>query len=272
MRAIILSDLHYGFSSRTRKIHERFVDLVAKKISEHNAEIVIITGDTASTRQKEIDKFFKLLRSKVSIRVVVVWGNHDYWDDDYRTQSKARVRTMGELFQLHKKICEQYDLHYLGDGDLILGDYQICGYDGWYHDVDPGTNDLRPGRMLSFVESAPTHSYMNYRAHKDCERILESATNSQSKIKILVSHFDCVEHEYFGSRHRGDPSHLDALSKIFDFIIYGHTHRRINEPINKARVLSPGGDYDHPVGLIVDFAKNEVIGDFKLPFTAPYRW
>lgn len=284
MKVILLNDLHYGCGgNRGRKIHEAFVSLLSSKISECGVEAIVIAGDTGTSKQDDLEKFFKLLRASISIPVLLVFGNHDYWDGKPPFPLKF-PRLYHEIRTLHEDLCKRYDLHYLENGPFKLRNIQFSGYDGWYRSVSPGTNDICSSTsvyMREYIESVPTHLYLNSRAHKECERVLSEVDSEL--VNVCVSHFDSTvtdikfksnEDDY--DTHRGDHNHLIELSDRFDFIFYGHTHREIDEQISKSRILSSGTDYLHPVGLIVEIpestdvcdpSKTPVKESFKLPWT-----
>lgn len=266
MKIAIMNDPHYAFNGEaSRKIHERFSSLLQSRIEANSVEVLIVAGDIATNKQEQIEAFFKLYRSKISIPILVVFGNHDYWDDKAWVGDRYRTRGIGELIELHKEMCAKYDIQYLGDRSVQIKDVLFCGYDGWYDDIDPGTNDLH--HMQKWHESAPVHQYMNYRAHKEADRVLSEASDSNSLIKVLVSHFDCVPHKYLGSKHRGPERHLKAQSEVFNTIIYGHTHTQHEAKVGEAMVLSTGSDYNHPVSMIFDLATQKSLEFVKLPWT-----
>ncbi|MEK2647390.1 metallophosphoesterase [Bdellovibrio sp. BCCA] len=263
MKIILLNDQHYGCSgTRSVKIHEQFISLLADKIVFHGVELILVAGDTGTTKQDDLEKFFKLLRSKVSIPVLIVFGNHCYWDENPPHPLKA-PRTYHQLRELHDELCREFDLHYLENGPFKLRNIQFSGYDGWYRSINPVTNDVDSpthAYMRRTIEGVPTHLYLNARAHKECERVLNEA--SPVMVNVCVSHFDSTTTEQLShgldgyDPRRGDNRHLQALSELYDFIFYGHTHRAIDEKFGKARILSSGSDYLHPVGLVVNIPES----------------
>lgn len=266
MKIAIMNDPHYGFLGHvSRNIHDRLSDLLKEKVEALGIEALVIAGDIATNKQEQIEAFFKLYRSKIDIPILVVFGNHDYWDDKFWVDGKYRIRGIGELIQLHQDFCKDHSIHYLGEKSIQIDDVEFFGYDGWYNDINPKTNDLH--HMQKWAESAPTHQFMNYRAHKDVDRILLESSESKAKTKICVSHFDCTLHPHTGSEHRGPNSHLKALSEVMDIIIYGHTHEKLNHAFGRSTILSTGSDYNSPIVMVVDTDSKEVIEEIQLPWT-----
>lgn len=278
MKIIALHDLHYVMGTTGRKIHERFSDLLRQKIEDLGAEAVLIAGDISVAEQDQLSKFFELYRPKIKIPILVVLGNHDYWDNNppYRLNGP---RSFVSLREFHKEIFKKHDIHYLEDGPYRIRNVKFNGYDGWYREVAPPTNDLK--FMRNITENTPTHLFLNYRSHKECERVLELA--QPNLVNVCVSHFDATyKRDLHGLRaeeqnpYGGDHMQLNALAQVYDFIFYGHSHKAINELWGKARVLCAGGDYNHPIGMADDIPesikdlkpkKDPVIELFKLSWT-----
>nr|BFD64974.1 hypothetical protein BdHM001_36550 [Bdellovibrio sp. HM001] len=264
----IVNDPHYGFAGmHSRKVHERFSQLIADKIGELDVRAFIVAGDIATSRQAEIEAFFKLYKSKISVPFMCVFGNHDYWDEKGGPLPNGRYgqRQASQLFRLHEELCEKYGVHYLGSGDMVIDDVRFCGYDGWYKHVDVQTRDLE--HMVQMIEGAPAHLYMNDRAHKDCGRVLLSAERAKENKLVCVSHFDSVPVNGEGHIYGGDISQFYALSERFDLVIYGHSHKRHDLKVNRAHFVSPGGGYDDPTLLIYDLEAGRIHSFHKLSWT-----
>lgn len=57
------------------------------------------------------------------------------------------------------------------------------------------------------------------------------------------------------------PENLEHLSKNYDYIFYGHDHKKGNEKIGKTRIINPGGHYlgdkEHSI-VVLCMEKDEV--------------
>lgn len=250
MNIIALHDIHYGFSERkTRKILENFFSKVAQKVEEFNVSAIIIAGDLSTSRQSEIKRLYKLIRSKINTPTLIVYGNHDYWDEKPPHPLK-RPRDYFALRAEHAKLHSDFGISYLEEGSVTINGILFCGYDGWYRNISPRTRDLE--NMRTAIQGTPTHLFLNHRSHQEVGRVLIEARKHPDLVKVCVSHFDSFVREGdFESSFAGDHKQLDVISEKFDFVFFGHSHRHLNEIKNSARVICAGGDYDNPKGVVV---------------------
>src|SRR6202453_1149605 len=165
MKGLLTSDTHYGFSQKTHRIHEKFLEHLAQVIKLNDVRFLIHSGDWSTNKQDQLERTLLMFRKYISIPIIAVRGNHCLWD-----YQKAKVRRMhwGEMQQKHAEWFKAADIHHLeNQGPMTIDDHIIVGWDGWYHNVNPPTNDA--SQMISNIEGCPTHLFHNQRAYKAFE-------------------------------------------------------------------------------------------------------
>ncbi len=252
MKIAVTTDLHRGYDHNTYKTHDKMF----AKLVEEDFDVLVITGDLISSQQKQMESVFKFLRRWIpKKKIFIVYGNHDYWDADswytnrVKRQGKPR-QTFALMEREHKRLCGKYDIYYLqdyswrykNDNEEVL----FLGYDGWYNHIKPDTNDKN--FLPRFHESAPIHSYMNYRAHKALDKILAEAEEQKkinSNLKLVcATHFNTYIEDPQYQFMMGCPSHLGFITELFDLLLVGHTHHSYDKMHGKCRVVNAGTYWD----------------------------
>lgn len=252
MLIAITSDLHHGHSKNTSTILDRFW----MDIKNLNPELLIIAGDMISTKQRSLVKMFKQLRRYLDCDVVVVFGNHDYWD------GRGGLTHIKQLFPYHAKICNDFNITDLNITSYGNGRIWVTGFDGWYASSRPPSNDLN--WMPHYIEGVPTHVWMGNRAGKSLDRLLQIQLEVQDPIKLCVTHFPPfsankfdknsrhVSHDYTGDEFNANPRYLDFIADRFQYLICGHSHQKAEEKYKDLLILNSGSDYDKPKFLTLN--------------------
>jgi predicted phosphodiesterase len=232
MRILILSDTHYGFSEGTHKILETKLKKVPKDI-----DLVIHAGDWISDSQAQWKDCFELFRSLFpTVNIIGVLGNHDLWNNP----KKDVLETEREIKLLFKK----YNIHYLPNNPFISKDIIIYGFNGWYYDIEPPSNDRN--WINNWVENKyDFNAFLSKRSCYDMENILNQ--NISNKYSICVTHFGPNDYSKMGA----DPKYIEHLSQKFNLVIIGHSHIEQDYMINNCRVINPGSDYNDPKFKII---------------------
>lgn len=271
LRCAISSDLHYGQSEKTHELHDAFF----RNLSEEKIDVLFLAGDLIASKQKSLDQFFTLLRTHLpNIKVLVVEGNHDRWNDDIYLSSKhytesvpmysprevyknrknienRKPMTWGEMNEYHKSLYKKYDLIHLdGSAHDLSNDIVAIGFDGWYNSTNiqsMGTNDYL--FLPENIESAPAMIYLRNKAEKDLEKILE--LNTEGKTVIGMTHFppfskECPPIEGFHVEESwgANPRFLNFLTEKCDILIVGHNHHPMDLIYDDCRILNAGAPWD----------------------------
>lgn len=241
MKALLTSDTHYGFSQKTHIIHERFLKNLAEVIRLNDVKFIIHAGDWACNKQDQFERTLIMFRKYIHIPILSVRGNHEHWDFNKDSKSKTM---WGELDKNHKAWFKAAGIHHLeADGPFTIGDTIIVGFDGWYHQLNPPTNDHE--QMVGYIEGGTAHQYHNRRAHKALEVVLQ-VDRSQYNTAICVTHMPVTVNSIVDAAFNGNPMYFDFIKDKFDILCMGHSHRFVNEVRDGVRLLNCGSDYDKP--------------------------
>ena len=263
MKIILTSDLHYGCAPNNANKLNKFFQKLANTVKEEKVDLVILAGDLASTRQRQFKKCLELANTLLPCNIAVVRGNHDLWDGEDRKDDRANCRTYAEMDNEQKAFMKTLGIHHLEEGPMEFDDVLICGFDGWYGNANPPTNDKY--WMPQTHEGCPIMTYLSNRAWKYFDKCLELDTSKYRK-SVIVTHFNPY---IFGKGYRGyvpdpeidflmsaNPKFLDEIRGKFDVLCCGHTHAfkdDIDESGDKPlRILNSGSDNNQPKYLLFE--------------------
>ena len=241
MIGLLTSDLHYGFDNRNKEIIKRFL----QRINKEKWDFMIIAGDIMSDKPQQFREFFELLRTYTTRDVFVVYGNHDYWDR-FVTGELPEIEEWYEKTQKEKKeICDEFEIHYLQDSPCHYNEVSIYGFDGWYGNEFPPTNDVDHIKVKGIHR---LHKFMMDQAHKSMIKILGRPTPN-NKV-ILVTHFPTFPSKncFFNNQEdfSGSYAYHNFITSFADIYCVGHSHRRENFVDRGCLVLNSGSDYNNP--------------------------
>lgn len=256
VKFVLTSDTHYGFNDKTHRRHENFLTTLWEAIEIDEIACVIHAGDWSVNKQDQFYRTMKMFRKYIDIRIpiVCVRGNHDFWDyaDGYKVRHK---RQWGELSRIHREWFKEMNIHHLEEGNMVIDDVIVCGFDGWYGIGNPPTND--EAMMIGNIEGCPSMVYHSSRAYKELMRVLDTDIDSYAKA-ICVSHFPPFGGDYKNGhdpkdlRYSANPRYLDPITEKFDVFCMGHSHGRVDRIENNCRLLNCGSNYNLPRFLIFD--------------------
>jgi len=240
MKTLILTDLHRGFNKKTAQIHEAAFNAI---LSQHKIELVIVSGDLGTSSLKDVANCFKFLRKKFgSIKILVVLGNHDFWDSE--------IKSLHQKFEKIQNYADEYDIHLLENKPFETDQSIFLGYNGWYGSLEKNTKDALYMKHM-FVDNLPMDLYLQKRADEAVNFILDYEKDPNKKV-IIVTHFPIVEELFDNPSLSGNPRHGEALLPIADVIIYGHSHLKVYEKIGKTLIINTGSDYNDVQYIIED--------------------
>ena len=232
MKFILIADTHTDFDCDSTPIYKKYYKEILSKI---DFDVLIHAGDWCTKSYKHFDPALSLIREYISKPILTVLGNHDIW---------RSYNDLTELDDIKSYIREQfskYDIHYLSEKSFEYEDIIVTGFDGWYNNIEPFTNDFK--YLQKFYNDIPLSRYLNKIANDEVQRLLDIDTNN--KKSIVVSHFESYkawDDHYMGA----NPNYSKLLADNFDIICYGHTHRYSNSIVKHSRVLNCGANYNDP--------------------------
>ena len=262
MKALIFTDPHRGHDHKTHIVHHRFFLKIKKIIEKQYVDIVIISGDICSNKTEQYESFFRAIREILpEIPILIVHGNHDYWDLGWYTKKKRHPKNgIKEKDSIYQDVCRKYNIHYLQYNPFVWNnEIVICGFDGWYAHNTDATNDKAV--MAKSVESSPTFNFMSWRAYDALDfslKYVEGLTNEMKK--VCVSHFSLNPKNANDELFSGNPSYFNFIIENFDVFIYGHTHNFEDQVYGKCRVVNAGTakdahnvhGYNRPQAYVID--------------------
>lgn len=250
MKLALTSDTHYGIGNANAK-HLRFWNNLASEIEQQDVRALIWAGDIAIDRQRQFLRSMEMARSVLpkELPILLVRGNHDFWDNIDKKDKEANRRSFAMLDRMHQEWFEKLDIHHLEKEPFVLDDVIILGWDGWYGNTNPPTNDER--FMFRDIEGCPMHTYMSNRAWNNFEKVLEYPVEGFRK-SVAVTHFN----PYAGERHNlescANPKFYDLIKQKVDVFCCGHNHQHKDRIEDGCRVLNCGSDYGQPRYLIFE--------------------
>jgi predicted phosphodiesterase len=256
IKIILTSDLHEGFDHKTTAINTKFIDEMADEIAKDpNIKVMIIAGDLISHKQSQYPRILKMLRAKITIPILVVKGNHCNWDtkpnkfDKDGTWVTAKYPSIEKLNKQHADLFEKYNIHHLAKKEFIIDGIVIVGWDGWYHELFPPTNDEY--HMATYTGPIRTSEYLTKEAEKEFERVLYF-DNYQYRKSIVVTHHSPFTDNPNYNGHRSNPKHLQHIICKYDYFITGHTHQPVDMILDKCRIINCGSHYNKPKYVIFE--------------------
>lgn len=223
-----ISDLHLETIPHLyRHSNSASVATIVPKMPDDEDTILVIAGDIHYiSRMEEIEAFFKEL-SKRFFAVVVVSGNHEYWNGNM----------IDADHQYAEFLSKWNNIHFLQNDHVKIKDVTFYGCTLWTelkedHDVyyaQYGMVDYRKtrigGAMLHAKDTQRTHNLMRYQLMKFCESFDEN-----EKLYIVTHHGPSFKS--CNKRFEGSPlnaafySHMDEFVKVCKAKVWhhGHTH------------------------------------------------
>jgi len=239
MKVLVTSDTHYGFSDKTGgRLHK-----LCNNMKAEQPDVVVHAGDWASHKQSQFYSAMKMFRDSFDCPIVAVRGNHDFW------QHEIIKKPIEEIENQHQAWFTELDIHHVSRGLLCLKDWVFGGFDGWYHETNPPTNDEQ-FMPKNTIPSA--HEYLNQKAHKDLYNLIDDLDQCGKSKIILASHFPTYSHDPKYLSFCANPKYHDILTGYCDYLVFGHSHRRENLRDGRANIINAGSDYNNPRYIMLE--------------------
>lgn len=265
MKLLHLSDIHMNHSHNSVKIWRKFL---RNKIKKESFDIVVVVGDIASIKQKDLNTFFQLLREFIpNKKVYWVKGNHDFYDKkswfhgsyNYNLRQhnpRTRKWTYDKILDYHKDLCKKYNLIHLdGSFEELNKDIVLFGFDGWYA-YEPQTNDY-----LMIPDNLRDNVILRNKAHNDLNNVLntlEKYYKDENVIKICMTHFPPYTFDQNYRHMIANENYLKFICEEFDYFLLGHSHKDEDWHFKDCRIINTGCDYDKPQAKIIDIVNDTV--------------
>lgn len=251
MKILLTSDTHYGFSDKTHRIHEKFLN----EIKELDFDIMLHAGDWGCNKPDQTYRSMIMFRNHLGNRPIVgVLGNHDYWQ-----HKQHKAFSFNRLDETLRQKAAENNIFLVGRG---LGFYTlmqeskvaVLGLDGWYAHPNPQTNDT--DNMWRNVEGVSVHQWMQKIAIQEFDSLIDTAKGlKQDGYKLIfLSHFPLYIQKPNDEMYSGNPKWMQFLEEIgFEAMCFGHSHSQIIETGSGGQMIyNAGSDYNNPKYLIFE--------------------
>jgi predicted phosphohydrolase len=191
-----------------------------QNIIKKDADILILAGDIGNPYDKIYDDFIQYC-SKLFIHVLIVAGNHEYYDSSiYETDIKIN------------DVCKQFtNTHYLNNKIFKYNEIIFIGTTLW----SEISKEIETHDFYSMNDYNKIKNFSPYLCNKYFNENLKFITdtlndNKNDKCVIITHHapsYKCIPKEHIGDiLNCCYASNLDFLFKSNNLIgwIYGHTH------------------------------------------------
>jgi len=226
---------------------------------ENDPEIkfIVFAGDQSSSQLSELSLYFHLFREILpDLPAYWVKGNHDFWD-------KKHVGSLGEVLEIHDKLCKDYDIKHL-DAEKVVIPYRdeilhedktlaLFGFDGWYGNTNPPTNDISYMRYKMNGDQLPILHHMYNKAKNDFQKVLDLRESCEADTRVLLTHFPSFSDAplVWGTMC----ANFDMLNPIlsnFDIYLVGHSHQHVVDKRGDCRIFNCGSDYSDPKYMVIE--------------------
>lgn len=228
MKCVLISDTHYSELSTPGNLR------VLQELEMDPPEVLFHAGDWISTCQSELEQILSLYDVYLpNTRIIAVRGNHDFWDGQFK------YPTLDELLDSHVRLFAQYGVELLqGNWIELAPGISVGGFDGWYGDPFPPTNDV-----YYMPRDTEVHDRFARRAGTQLHRLLD---NPPAGIRIGLTHFPAFSESPRYLNLCANTNYHAPLVENLDFLLLGHSHQRVDQFEGRCRILNAGSDYGKP--------------------------
>jgi len=231
-----MSDLHYNFSTDSKVIVKKYIEL-----STNNIDAVILAGDIININEPRVwDEVLSIIKYKFKdLPIYMVFGNHDFWD---------KYVEYSNVCNQQSKMIKKYNINCVENSFFCFENILITGYNGWYAFSNPPSNDKY--FMPKLINDVPFNDYLRYISEKQLDIII-SKLHQYEKV-IIATHFEPNGHQMGASLNDIDKI-IKAMNKTKVTLCCGHTHKRNLITDGNFRLINSGGDYESPDSCIFEF-------------------
>ena len=228
-----ISDIHINTTKDTSGIN-------ILSIINPVAPNLIVAGDVGYIENYDNYKVFMKNLCKYFKRVILVPGNHEY----YNTNGSTIQTTIKNLLKLMKEIS---NLVVLNDTYVDIGNVRVYGTPLWSY--IPAEAEVRKLSIVSQEDAIVGDKYwMNLMYSNSCFKLRECMikTSAENKKLVVVTHYAplmeaiCIRNQQAPKRfwYASDCSDLIASNTISAWV-YGHTHcnKNIHNTVSNTQIL-----------------------------------
>ena len=247
MKVALTTDTHYGFlGDKTRRQHEIFLKSLAEAMEKEGCVALCHTGDWATHRHEQLEKTFALFREYIKTPIFTVFGNHDFWNE----KNKYKPLPWEKLLANQDELLVKYNITHVGKNPTVLNNVFFGGFDGWYHHLNPPTNDLK--YLPQWVGGEPLHGLMSKKAYQDLNSLLYKLPEFNYEKAVCLTHFPPFIDDPAYELCNANPAYLDVIAESFHVLMVGHSHQTQDFMKGSLRVLNSGAEYNKPRFVIVE--------------------
>lgn len=254
---LLLSDTHFGYSQKTRRIWEKYWETtIATSPEFEHLDALILAGDVMSHETRQLRSALRFFRKKMgNLPIYWVRGNHDYWD--------SSLRSLAYQIEKTDNLAMENDIEGLNGRAILIPDKihdittLLTGWDCWY--------TAHPGNYTQCLTRIPeggwgAHQQLSRRSltgFLDMLAHIELYKKTVPNLRVVT-----VTHMPGGytERHIGQSeSQWNTAIDLSHVLVYGHTHRRDSRVVRGTTVLNAGSDYDRPNHLFFETGPEEKI-------------
>jgi predicted MPP superfamily phosphohydrolase len=176
MKFQILSDLHLEF-------YKKIEDFPTIPI---NSEYLILAGDIGYPEKQIYKDFLKMVSERYK-KVIVIAGNHEYYQKWHIRQYKDR-KNMSEVEDIIRSEVAKYpNIIYLNNEVTWIDDVKIIGSILWY-----SANEFAELNINDYLNIWVNHKYLSWndvlQMHIDCIKFIENEINIGDPCIVVTHH------------------------------------------------------------------------------------
>lgn len=259
MKILLLSDLHTEFTNNTHPTPQ--VD----------CDVIVLAGDIGVGLNgiKLANKWHK----ELSIPIVIINGNHEYYDNGYGAYFGMGELNLFQEMQLRQlSLCNE-NVHFLENASVIIDGVRFLGCTLWtdfrtdknltqeqeMYQAKHFLNDYRAcyyklGKLLTPQNTLEIHKKSKKWLNKELKKPFYGKT-------VVVTHHSPIINDFYADKNGSFCNRMDNFikkhSESIDLWGFGHTHHNVNIDIHGVHVVS--NKYGYPNEKINNF-NYKVIG------------
>lgn len=247
------SDLHLDHSSRSKRKN------ILPRLEEDISSMLILAGDIGNGLTGTV--FVKAMCERFRY-VVMVMGNHEYYNKDFNTA----VRKYKKSMRAHSNFYLLDNEGAFIEGIKFLGGTLWTDFNGCKHSMGIAQRAMNDYHVITNALGRSYHDKLTpsdtVQAHNKTLYFFDQELSKITSGKTVVithhlPHLSCVPLKYLGSDlNPAFVSNLDLFIRKhrIDYWIHGHAHSNVNVTVNGTKILcNPRGYEDIKNDFNLDF-------------------